>query len=473
MSFIGIDLGTSFIKGAVLDLDGLQIRHIQRVPFPAPQSGRPALYLEFDPAEILAAVHTLLATLLPLADDCQGIAICGLMHGLVFADECGRPHSSLTTWQDQRVLEPHPSGLGTYFDALAIRLTADERRQLGNELRPGLPVSVLFWLAERGELPEPHLVPASLPDFVVGNLCETTPTTETTNGMAHGALNLETMDWHYGVIARLGLAGLAWPAVRPQGTVAGRLNWGGRAIPIYTPAGDFQVSLAGALIQPGELSLNISTGSQVSTLLPDLGFGDFQTRPFFDGRFLATVTHIPAGRALNALVRLFSELAAAEGLVLRDPWGYIARAAAEARPPHLHANLAFFSSAFGDHGALTGLREEELTVGHLFRAAFENMADNYDAAARRVARGQPWRGLVFSGGLVRKLDVLRELICARFASPFRLCPSAEDTMLGLLALALAFTRRTATVAEAMQLLLAAYRDETDPAGSQAGPAGEG
>ena len=69
-------------------------------------------------------------------------------------------------------------------------------------------------------------------------------------------------------------------------------------------------------------------------------------------------------------------------------------------------------------------------------------------------RRQEWRRLVFSGGLVQKLPPLRQLICERFACEHRLCPTAEDTLLGLLALALAFTGRAPSVAAAMATLLA-------------------
>ena len=77
MSFIGIDIGTSFIKGAVLDLDSFQLLHAQRVPFPTPIPGKPPLYREFDPQEIMKAVHSLLDDLIPYAGDCEGlIRIC-------------------------------------------------------------------------------------------------------------------------------------------------------------------------------------------------------------------------------------------------------------------------------------------------------------------------------------------------------------------------------------------------------------
>ena len=94
-------------------------------------------------------------------------------------------------------------------------------------------------------------------------------------------------------------------------------------LPLFAPVGDYQCSQAGALLEPGELSVNISTGSAVIQFAEGREFGDFQTRPWFDGRHLKTITHIPGGRALNALVRLLSELAEAQGLKLRDPWDYI------------------------------------------------------------------------------------------------------------------------------------------------------
>jgi sugar (pentulose or hexulose) kinase len=460
VSLIAIDLGTSFIKAGVLNLDTLQLEQVQRVPFPAPLTGRPALYREYDPAAIMVAVRQVLREIAPASLDCDGIVMCTQMHGVVWTTEQGEARSMLTTWQDQRVLEAHPSGAGTYFEVMKARLTADEIRQTGNELRPGLPIGLLFWLAEQGQLPAGDLIPAALSDFVVANLCGAAPVTESTNGMAVGLLNLETLNWHDDMLYKLGLTKLHLPEVLPHGAPAGWLNWNGRKIPCYTPIGDYQCAILGALLQPDELSLNISTGSQVSLLRPQTVFGNFQTRPFFDGRCAITVTTIPAGRALNALVTLFSELATAQGVTLADSWGYIAQAAAAVPLPRLHANLAFYASAAGDRGAFTGLQEDELTIGHVFRAAFQNMTDNYHTFACRLSPEQAWSKIVFSGGLVQKMDVLRQMICDRFAVPHRLSPAQEDTLLGLMALGLTFTGRTASMNEATTVLTHAYSVET-------------
>ncbi len=456
MTLIGIDIGTSFIKGAVLDLEHLRIEHVQRLPFPAPLPGLPPLYREYDPQAVLKAVRSLLEGLLAAAGDCEGLVLCSQMHGLVLTNIQGLPLSNLTTWQDQRVLMPHPSGKGSYFDVLAQRISPSERRLLGNELRPGLPVGLLFWLAEQGQLPSHEAIPAALPDFILSNLCQARPVTEITHAMSHGLLNLETLEWHSEVISHLGLTNLRWPDVQPHGAVVGRLASGGRSIPCYTPVGDYQCALVGALLGYGELSLNISTGSQVSLLRPQAEFGDFQTRPFFDGRFLACITHIPAGRSLNLLVRLLSELAEAQHLELDDPWPYISQAAAQVENTSLQVDLAFFNSSCGEAGQIANIREDELTIGHLFRGAFENMADNYYASALRLSPAREWRNLVFSGGLAQKIPILRELICAKFEAGYRTCPTAEDALLGLLALALVFSGRLPTCDVAVSQLEQKY-----------------
>ena len=273
-----------------------------------------------------------------------------------------------------------------------------------------------------------------------------------TNAFAHGALNLETSAWHDSVIRKLGLADVGWPAIVPQGAVVGEARLNSRRLPVFAPVGDYHCSQAGALLEAGELSLNISTGSAVIQLAEGRVFGDFQTRPWFDGRYLKTITHIPGGRALNALVRLLSELAEAQGLKLRDPWDYILEQSGRVAATDLQVNPAFYFSALGDRGGITNAREENLSVGHLFRATFEAMADNYAQCARRICPAADWRRLVFSGGVALKTPLLRRLICARLGQEHRLAPAEEDTLLGLLVLGLAFSGRANSVAAAMTLV---------------------
>ena len=116
--------------------------------------------------------------------------------------------------------------------------------------------------------------------------------------MAHGALNLETLDWHPALSPGWGWRGLRWPEIVPHGAVVGDLPVGGQTHALLHAGRRLPVRPGGrACCDRGELSLNISTGSQASLLKPQVEFGDFQTRPFFDGRFLAT-HHPHPGRPL-------------------------------------------------------------------------------------------------------------------------------------------------------------------------------
>jgi sugar (pentulose or hexulose) kinase len=184
------------------------------------------------------------------------------------------------------------------------------------------------------------------------------------------------------------------------------------------------------------------------TFLP----GPYETRPYFDGEYLQAITRIPAGRALNALVALLTELAQAEGYSIHDPWATIA-AAVEATPQtDMHMDISFFASPVGERGEMTNLSEENMQVGHLFRAAFQAMARNYKLCAERLAPPQPWARLVFSGGLAQRFQSLRAEIATRFDLPYRLCPTSEDTLLGLLALARVAAGDAPTVAASVAQL---------------------
>jgi sugar (pentulose or hexulose) kinase len=80
------------------------------------------------------------------------------------------------------------------------------------------------------------------------------------------------------------------------------------------------------------------------------------------------------------------------------------------------------------------------------------MADNYQACALRLSPATAWRTIVFSGGLAQKLAMLRQLIAARLPGEVRVCSSTEETLLGLLAIAIVVSGRAPSVAAASEVL---------------------
>lgn len=448
MRFIGVDLGASFIKSAVLEPHGDGLRDVRRIPFPAFIAGSPR-FREADAENIARLVRNEIDARLKALPECGGIVMSGQMHGLVLMGTDGAALSNFISWQDQRTNERHRSG-GTHFEALRSLVGDEDFRKLGRELRPGYPLSTLFWLKETGSLPA-GATPASLPDFVVSRLCGSEVRSEPTHASASGAYDLAAGDWHRPLIARLGLDCLRWPKLSGAGEIVGRVaRPGGREVPVYAPIGDQQSSLLGSLLERDELSINVATGSQVAAITG--APGACQTRPYFDGLYLSTVTHIPAGRALNALLRALVELSPAAPPEIDALWGKIAASAASIPETDLKIDLSFFPAAFSERGMISNIREENLSAAHLFRAAFDRMADDYKRAAEAIAPGSDWSRIVFSGGLAMKLEPLRALILRRFACPHRLSPASEDALNGLLALALKCGGGAATFGEAADIL---------------------
>ena len=316
--------------------------------------------------------------------------------------------------------------------------------ELGNDCKPGSALSLLFWLAEQGELPD-SAIPLALADYVAMILCDAEPVTEYTSAL--GTLNVQTNQWHREAFDGLGIGGLRWPRLSDPYHVVGEMAAHGGTIQSYPSVGDHQCALAGTRLRRNELSINVSTGSQIGLLADGYQPGDYQVRPYFDRQYLKALTHLPAGRSLNVLIDLLSEIPRAQGLEVEDPWHYISAAAAAA-DTNLSVDLAFFEGPMGNHGEIRNITVDNLNVGTLFRAAFEDMGDNYDACASRLSPEEDWDGLVLSGGLVGNCDVLRKVITERFDCPVRLSATSEETMEGLLILAQVARGRFSSVAEA-------------------------
>jgi sugar (pentulose or hexulose) kinase len=405
--FLGIDVGTSFIKAAAFDPDSLQLHQSERVPFPPFLTGLPALHREVDPTAVLHAVERLIAGF----PQCERLWFCGQMHGFVLVNPRGEPVSNYVSWLDQRVSPAE-------FRDIESLLTDQERLDVGNECRSSIAVSQLYWLQKHGALPSGDVTPVSIADFVASRLNGTPPVMEPTQAAAFGALRLSNLTWHDEVIGKLGLQSLRWPEVLPFGAAPG------------LSIGDQQAALAGALLADRELSLNIGTGSQVAFITDSLSKTDVQVRPYFGGRFIRTITHIPAGRALGALVTLFTELGGSPA----DAWTRIEAAVAATPATDLQASLTFFPGPCGDRGFLRNLHEGNLSIGHVFRAAFESMAANYRDCARRLDPHFSAERIVFSGGVARRSAILREVTASRLELPYRLSPHPEDTLYGLMVL---------------------------------------
>jgi sugar (pentulose or hexulose) kinase len=429
---VGVDIGSTSIKGALLDLDSGTITHIAREPFPDPVPGLPTHHFEVDPQQVVDRVTSVIRSLMAQAPEASSVMFSGQMGGILLVNGQGQPLTNYLSWRDQRTTIPGVPGGPAPLEILRSRWSDSMFQDIGRELKPGSATSLLFWLAENGLLPE-NAIPLTIGDFVTSRLCGSSPAIERTQTI--GMVNLKTGVWHHDAFAAIGIDELDWPPLIDSEQPVGTLTLDGRRLTVYPVVGDQQAALRGIDLAVDELSINVSTGSQVSQITETFEPADCQTRTWFGGRYLNTITHIPAGRSLSVLEALLTELPRRAGMSLTNSWQLIADEASKANSGGLKVDLSFFASATGNEGRVDGITTENLTVGNLFDAALEFMADSYLHCSQRLSPHPSWKRLAVSGGLVQSFVSLQRKLNDRFHLPLRESAEQEETLLGLLKLA--------------------------------------
>jgi len=435
MKAIGIDIGSTSIKGAILGEHGGIVGDPEKTSFPDPIEWISAGSFEVDSTDVVRATVDIVSRLLARAPDADRLYLCGQMGGAILVDKAGHPATRYISWRDQRSLRSH-SGTSPLDSAKGL-VGPRTLAAIGNELKAGSTTVLLHALAKEGGKLD-GLVPATIGDAVAAALCGNAPRMHPT--MAIGMLDLTAPrpEWHRGMIEALGLEKLGWTPPAHLGEPVGEARVGNRTIQVFPTVGDQPCALLGAGLEPGELSLNASTGAQVSRLASRFGQRDSQTRCYFGGWFLETITHIPAGRSLHSLVDLLTEVSRAQGLPIGDPWGTLTRLMKGLEATDLEVDLAFFPSPAGDRGRIGNITLGNLSAGAVIAAATRNLAENLVGCARRLGSDAEWIRARLSGGLSHSLRPLVGHL-EKLLAPLEVLESgqAEETLTGLARIAAA------------------------------------
>jgi sugar (pentulose or hexulose) kinase len=76
---------------------------------------------------------------------------------------------------------------------------------------------------------------------------------------------------------------------------------------VYTPVGDQQSAVLGANADEQNYVMNIGTAGQFCSISPTFVSGDFESRPFFDGKILCTVTNLPGGKIIETYEKKWAD----------------------------------------------------------------------------------------------------------------------------------------------------------------------
>lgn len=450
--YLLIDFGASRIKSAVVDLGtGIISRKTSQPSVPPSENSGGSFVV---PAAALARRFSSICSSYTgrAGVKIDGISLCSEMHGFGVIDRKGTPKTGYISWKDARGLR-QVKGVST-FDLLSRELGHRFRAITGMTLRAGLPYVNAFHLARTGQLKDGDRL-VSLPELLVcvsGRGVASAHETMTA-GMGFYDIYRRELSFELANIFRTETG--AFPVFTATGAdnVCGYMRCSGREVPVYSGLGDHQCAVLGSGNTLANVSVNIGTGSQVSILSARREPGRNQQRPYFDGYYLNTITHIPAGRALNEYVLFLAKVSARFGTNKSDVWSALSSvSAARVAKASLCFDLGLFPGAWGGgsgRGAITGITEGGLTPDNYLASLLKSVAAQYSRAVGMIG---PVSGktLLLSGGISHRLPVLRRLLASSAGMDARISAEDEETFSGLRAASAVFSGSETSFVKAMQ-----------------------
>jgi len=256
VSLVGLDVGTSAVKGLAIDEHGTVLARAQAsYPLSTPRSG----WAEQDPERWWEATQSVLAELAQPTGRPEGIGLSGQMHGLVALDRRDRVLRPAILWNDQRTARECAEIESALGLERLIALT-------GNRALPGFTAPKLLWLRRHEPDTYAAIAQVMLPkDYVRLRLCGAR-CTDVSDASGTLLLDVAARRWSDQVLEALELPASWLPPVLESVDEAGRCADG---VAVAAGAGDQAAGALGVGVdRPGPLSVVLGTSGVVFCALP-------------------------------------------------------------------------------------------------------------------------------------------------------------------------------------------------------------
>ncbi len=260
-TYIGLDLGTSVIKGLVMQADGKVLATAAKnVSFVSRKSS----WVEQSPEIWWSTILEILQILSVKADmkAVCGIGISGQMHGLVTYDSHRSVLRRAIVWLDKRSQKEVETILQKFHKGKLYNIT-------GNPLFSGFLLPSLLWIKNNEpEVYEKITIISSPKDYLAYRFTGVLRT-EPTDALATAAFDYKKKEWSNTIITGLGLKKEIFPKVEattaPYGGLTAKVAKmiGLReGIPIFGGSDQSMAAMGSGLVQKGDAMIALSTGGQ-------------------------------------------------------------------------------------------------------------------------------------------------------------------------------------------------------------------
>jgi xylulokinase len=253
--YLGIDIGTSAVKAAVIDESGALI---EQASTPLGVSRPQPLWSEQNPADWWSATNIAVSMLsLPTRKAVRAVGLSGQMHGATLLDKSQRPLRPAILWNDGRSAR----------QCVELEEALPSMMQItGNRAMPGFTAPKLLWVREH----EPEIFAQTALVLLPKDYVRLRMTGDAASDMSDSAgtlwLDVAKRCWSPAMLAGTGLDAALMPALFEGNQITGQLRaetaqaWGMRRVPVVAGGGDNAAGAIGVgVVRPGEAFLSLGT----------------------------------------------------------------------------------------------------------------------------------------------------------------------------------------------------------------------
>lgn len=253
--YMGIDIGTSAVKAAVIDAGGSVV---DQASSPLDVSRPHPLWSEQDPAEWWSATNSAVSDLrLSVRKAVRAIGLSGQMHGATLLDKHHRALRPAILWNDGRSAR----------QCLDLERAVPDMTQItGNRAMPGFTAPKLLWV----RLHEPEIFAQTAMVLLPKDYVRLRMTGEAASDMSDSAgtlwLNVAQRRWSDAMLSATGLGISHMPRLFEGNEITGELRaelaeaWGMQKVPVVGGGGDNAAGAIGVgVVRPGDAFLSLGT----------------------------------------------------------------------------------------------------------------------------------------------------------------------------------------------------------------------
>jgi sugar (pentulose or hexulose) kinase len=394
---------------------------------------------EADPEAYWRALEATVGWLLRLSPDVSDLWLCSEMHGFMLADVAtAQPMTRYISWQDQRSTHIGSELISTL--QLLQPIAPDLMALGGLRLRSGLPIVNLLDLQRNAQLPKRSRF-LTLADWLLLRGGESAPRTHPTLAAGTGLYSLAEASWSSKLLGCLGVNtdDLVMTEIAEESSRIGTISLHGRSLRVWGGIGDLQAAAHGSgFPNKASILVNIGTGSQVLAM-PSQSVKNVERRLCATGSVAHGVTHIPAGRALNAFASFIDECVQLGGgtPIFWKTFHELDRDEVLNVDASIDLNIFEAAWRFDGGGSISRITEDVFNFRWFMCSLAKSWLMQYSQALSSIIPAHRTNSFVLGGGLSRRAPfiapVLERLLNQKCIASDSL--TGEETLDGLLKLA--------------------------------------